>query len=740
MKQAAAHPGTFRRSDPAHGAPIVPDEDRVALPPVLLQYWEIALRWKWVIAATIAICLIAGVAATLLTAPRYSAQTQIEISRAQKNITNVEGLETREDSRDQEFYATQYSLLKAQSLVQRVARRLKLAESDAFFKAHGVTMEPMAEGRGSAEGARQMARREREAARLLAQNAAIQPVRTSRLVDVIYTSRSPQLSALIANTWVQEFISATMDRQFASTADARRFLEERLAVLRERLEQSERDAVLYASNRDIVTLDSTRGDDGRTITEQTLASANLKALNDALLAARAARIAAESRAGGPADSAPEILSSPAIADMRARRAEASAELAGLLVRFEPNYPEVRAVRQRITALDAALAGETGRVARSRQASFGEALRQEQQLAARVAALKGELDRQRQDSIQYNIYQREADTNRQLYDALLQRYKEIGVAGNVGASNIVIVDPAEVPVKPSAPSLPVNLAFALLAGVILAAVVVAGLEQTDETFRNPAEVRKFLRMPVLGHVPLADGDPADALRDPKSPVSEAYFSIRSTLSFATDHGFPRSLVVTSTKPGEGKSTTALALAEIIGKTGKRVLLVDGDLRSPSLHNVLSVANDSGFANVLAGEVRAARLVRPTDRRGVSVLTSGPMPPNPAELLSGERLAGAIQELMEDFDHIVIDAPPVMGFADAPLMGRAVEGVVFILEAEKTPRRALAASVQRLQSVGDHLLGIVVTKVDASSHVYRYEYGYGSDHREAHAVRVGEAVPA
>jgi capsular exopolysaccharide synthesis family protein len=710
------------------GAPGPDDqlEEAGGLQPALLRYWQAVVRWRLVIAGIIVACLVVGVIATLLKAPLYTARTQIEISREQKNVTNVEGLESQQEGRDLEFYATQYALLRAESLAERVARQLDLARSDAFFEAHGVEPVAPADGSGgsAAPSSQALRKRERQAVTLLLKHVDVVPVRMSRLVDVQYTSRSPQMSARIANAWTREFIGDTMDRQFASTADARRFLEQRLAALRTKLEQSERDVVRYASNKDIVTLDTVRDQEGRTFTQRTLASTDLEQLNEALASARADRIAAESKAReGSAEYNAEVLTNPAIADLRAKREEAAAQYSQLMVRFEPGYPAARALSEQIKALDRAIARETNRITGSRRQGYAEALARENELQGRVNALKQQLDTQRQDSIQYNIYQREADTNRQLYDALLQRYKEIGVAGTVGASNIAIVDSAKVPNRPSSPNMLLNLALALLAGMAIAALTVFALEQIDEGVRNPDDVRAHLKLPLLGNVPLAGEEPLRELEDPKSHIAEAYFSVRSTLAFATTHGLPRSLAVTSTREGEGKSTTALALAEVIGRTGKRVLLIDGDLRSPSQHRFLAAGNERGLSNLLAGDDDLAEAVQPTAHRGLSLLSTGPLPPSPAELLSTERLGELLGGFLARFDHVVIDAPPVLGIADAPLIGRSVEGLVYVVEAETTPRRAVRAALQRLRGVGNHVFGVVVTKVDFSRHSYGYGYGYG-----------------
>lgn len=714
--------------------------DDLSLPPILIQYWQAAMRWRLVIAGIIAGVLAIAVVATLLMAPLYTARAQIEISREQKNITNVPGLEGAAGPAEREFYDTQYALLKAESLAERIARKLKLADNASFFEAHGVDLPAAAQMRGDTPLLSQAERKQREgmAVRLLLGNVDIAPIRNSRLVDIKYTSRSREWSTQIANTWSQEFIGATMDRQFASTADARRFLEERLSNLRSKLEQSERDVVTYASSRDIVTLGTSRDSEGRTMEPRTLTASDLEALNSALVTARTERIAAEARArtsGG--DASPEAITNTTIQSLRTKRAEISGEYARLLVQFEPGYPAARALKKQMDALDAAIDRETTRISGSRQIGYAEALKREQELTQQVEALKVRMDQQQRDTIQYNIYLREADTNRQLYDALLQRYKEIGVAGTVGATNIVVVDQAKLPTEPSAPSLPKNIAIALLLGLGLAAAAVLALEQIDEGIRHPGDVEKLLNLPLLGNVPKIEGAPQDALVDPKTDLSEAYFSIRTVLALATSHGLPRSLAVTSTQAREGKSTSALALATILGRTGKRVLLIDADMRSPSVHKLVDSDNSAGLSNLLAGEDDFEALVRLTARKGLSILPAGPTPPSAAELLSTERLGQLIEQMLGTYDHIIIDAPPILGLADAPLLGRAAEGAVFVIEAESAPVRAIRNALRRLQVGQNHVFGAIITKVDYGRHRYGYGYGYGYGHNYGYGEQRSEA---
>ena len=411
------------------------------------------------------------------------------------------GWDSPQASRELEFYQTQYSLLSARSLAQRVSRRLKLAANPEFFKAFGVSVDrnSMFGHNDTPMTASERTEREAQAVRLLLKNVAISPIRNSSLVDVIFTSGSPALSAQIANTWVEQFVQVTIDRRFESTVIARRFLEGRLAELRARLENSERALVNYAQQKEIVALGSRRDQEGRTEVDRTLTSVDLEALNDALAKAIADRLAAGSRSGDGTSGqlgAEGVTGTSAVSMLRQRKAELAAEYQKLLAQFEPNYPPARALSEQIRSLDASIGREESRIRGSRAQEYAEASSRERGLRQRVEALKASLGRQQRDSIQYNIYQRDTDTNRQLYDALLQRYKEIGVTG-IGANNIAIVDQAEVPSRPSSPSLPLNLALALLAGFGIAGLTTLALEQIDEGVREPGEVTRSLQLPLLG---------------------------------------------------------------------------------------------------------------------------------------------------------------------------------------------------------------------------------------------------
>lgn len=689
--------------------------------PILLQYWHAVLRHKIAIATIVAVCVALGIIITLLMTPYFVSTSRIEISPKQDNVTNVQGLQGFERSRNNlEFYQTQYSMLESASIAERVARARNLATDDEFFETFGIDPSKLPEKTSGQENARL-----KLASNLLRSHISVSPVRGSSLVDLRFESPSRTLSAQIANAWIEQFIAADLERRFDSTVAARTFLEGQLATLKQRLEDSERNLSSYADNKEIITLSRAETSDGKTVAQRTLASANLEALNSVLAQATADRILAGSEVG-QASGDKNALENVTLNSLRQERALAQAEYAKLLVQFEPEYPAAKAVETRIAALDKSIASEEARSRAGTKARYSEAVQREQKLLGEVNLLKRQLGSERRDSIQYNILQREVDTNRQLYDGLLQRYKEIGVAG-AGSNDIVIVDRAEPSGGPSSPKLILNMLLALLAGLGISGLFVLVMEQVDQTIKEPGDLKGKLGIALLGSIPNIDKDGILlSLSDKKSVAWEAYFSIRTSLSFLTDHGVPRSILLTSTRPNEGKSTSSLALGVVLAGTGKRILLVDGDMRNPSLHQMLGIENTMGMSNYLSGSDNLDELVSQNTSYGFDVMTAGPIPPNAAELLSGNRMHELVTKLGEVYDTVIVDAPPVLGLADVLLLADAVEGVIFTIEAGGAKTRAVQSAIGRVRSSHAHVFGGIVTKIQPqhAGYGYAYQYNYGN----------------
>ncbi len=705
--------------------------------PSIRDYIAILYRQRLIIASFVVAALVIGLLVNAFSVRRYTSTVTLEISRESNRVVNVEGVEREATSADLEFYQTQYGLLKSKALAERVVRQMKLADDPALrarlqlsdnnsrwslFGGSAPELSPAA--------AREL--RVRRAGDELLRNNDVSPVRASRLVNISYTSPDAELSARIANAWAQTFIQSNLQRRFDATSYARNFLEGRLADLRRRLEESEKNLVAYAENQNIVTLSSGAQPDARgNRGEQSIEAVDLAAYNVQLAEATADRVRAEARYRATAGSAPsEAIQNNALGLLRQRRSELAADYAKLLVQFEPGYAGARSLASQIAQLDSSIRTEENRIRGSLRGDYEASVARERAVQDKVQALGTKLIQYKRRSIQYNIYQREVDTNRQLYDGLLQRYKEIGVAGGVGTNNVSIVDDAEVAQKPSQPRTLINLLLSLGLGLVLGVGAAFVRAQLSDVIDDPADVERMLHSALLGVIPVTGaGESLASLDDRKSPIVEAYLSVQTNLEFATAHGAPRSLAVTSTQPAEGKSTTAYALARSLARAGRRVILIDADMRSPSVHGFFGASNSRGLSNYLSGHEVLAELVVDTGVDGLMIMPAGPQPPNAAELLGGARLSLLFADLAQSYDHVVVDAPPVMGLADAPVIGGAVEGMLYVIQSAATSVAAAKVGMSRLATANVTLFGVVLTKFDGAKsglgydNGFNYAYGYG-----------------
>lgn len=708
-------------------------------------YWRLALKYRFLILGCFLAALVIGATLTLLMTPIYTAEATLQIDRESARVFDAEEVAPRENMvQGEEFFQTQYGLLRSRSLAERVIESLGLASSNAALESLGAEAP---EPGGTA--ATQAARRRAAALKVLQDNLSVSPVRGSRLVAVGYDNPNPVVAARVANSFAENFIQSNLDRKFASSLYAREFLEERIAQTKGRLESAERQLVAYATNQQIINVgEPSEGGESGGATES-LTSNNLVALNAALAQSRAERVAAEERWRSARSSnlmtLPEVLQNQSIQRLTEQRATLDAEYQQKLSLYQPDYPEMVRLRAQIEEADGQIRTIAENIRSSIRSQYEIAANEERSLQGQVSGLTRDVLDLRNRSIQYNILQRELDTTRTLYEGLLQRYKEIGVTGGVTANNISIVDLATPPRTPSKPDMLLNMALAAMLGLVLGLLGALVLEALDETVATPDDVEKKLGVPVLGVVPLlAKGQTtSDALADIRSGFSEAYYSLRTALQFSTPDGAPSSLLVSSARPAEGKSTTAYAVALNFARVGKRVLLVDGDLRNPSMHRVIGVENERGMSNLLSGSADLAAVVQNTRQENLFFIPCGPLPPNPAELWGGDRLRQFLAEANKEFDHVVFDGPPVLGFADSPLLASAVNGVLFVLESRGTRRGQARGALRRIQVGQAHLLGAVLTKFNSKAtsyggYDYAYDYHYGAEPALGEGKKKGRRV--
>ena len=673
-------------------------------------------KWRWLIAAIVGAALMIGIVSTMLTAKRYRATAQVELALQEVNLgpgKDGSGAESQV-MRDPQFMGTQLGLLRSRDLAERVARSLDGASRAKF--APGVT-NPAAQIT-AATGA-------------IAGGLRIDVVTGSRLINITYDSGDAALSAAVANAVADNYIASNLERKYESSAFARKFLEQRLTQTKIALEKSERDLVEYAGREKIVMVGGGADQGGGSATSgESLEGSTLTSLNGALATAQAERIAAEQkyRSEGASAGQSAAITNSSVSNLKGDRAKLQIDYQEKLGTFKPDYPEMVAMKTRLRELDQQIARAQGEISGSVNNSYaGEyraALGREQQLRARVAQLTtGVLDlRNRQ--IKYNILSREVDTNRSLYDGLLQRFKQVSVAGGVGASQVSIVDRALVPGGPFAPNLRNNLLISLLIGFMIGAGVAFAIEFIDDTIKNPDDVRNRLHLTLLGVVPsVAKGmTMLEALDDPSSAQSEAYLSTRTAIKFTTAGGAPKSLLVTSSQAAEGKSSSCFAIARGFARLGQSVLLIDADMRKPSF-SVPAGSEGGGLSALLASTDDLRKHITQTSIPNLFLVPSGPIPPNPVELLGGMRLREVLAEAEGMFDIVIFDSPPVMGLADAPLLSSVVDASIFVVQAGRIRRPAALRALARLEQAGARIVGGVITKFDLKGASYGYGYGYG-----------------
>ncbi len=675
----------------------------------LATIWRIISEWRWLILALTAVGIAGAIVVTLLTTPIYRATATLEVSPPESEIMEDGKASRTQMQVDRAYLATQYGLLASRSLAQRVAQDLNLASNPAFAPA----------------GA-DRAQRLRSATGALVANFKVDPVKESRLIKISFSSPDPAIAATVANSYADNFINANLERRYEASSYARSFLERQIANVKSELEKSERQLVGYAQRQGIISTTGSAASSGTPSDAASLQGASLVSLNNALSEATTRRIGVEQayRQAMAQGTSAEVVASTS--GLRQQRAGLQAEYNEKLNTFRPEYPDMQRLRARIKALDEQVGIERGTVASARvntlAAEYRAAANAERMIAARVDQLKGAVLNLRGRSIQYNILLREVDTNRSLYDALLQRYKEIGVAGGIGKNLVSVVDRAEVPGAPFKPNLMINLLIGLGIGLVAGLGAALGLEILNDTIKSPDDVRNKLDLASLGVIPKKQTQEslAEELKDQTSAVSEAYFSLRTSLQYTTDSGAPKTLLITSSRAAEGKSSTTLALAQNFARLGNRVLLIDADLRKPAF--VTGSDKEEGLSKLLTNNDPIDVHVLPTQHENLSLLPCGPLPPNPAELLASPRLKTLIAEASSQYDMVIVDGPPVLGLADAPLLGGACRGTLVVIESGKTRTRAAVDAINRLKASGSHIVGAVLTKYRHRSHGYGYGYSY------------------
>lgn len=686
-------------------------------------------RQRWLIVGTILAALLLGLVVTLLSTPIYQASATARIEPFGNYIVEGQDVSTPVSSSNEidNFLATQGEVIESRNLAEVVAESLNEGTINALLGSN------FDENRPADRTDEQWAadRRSRAVGRLLGGVEAVVPY-DSRIMTINFRSPDPVLATEIANAYAVAFSQSDTRRNINSNTYAREYLLGQITEVRERLEETERSANAYARQAGIVT-QATAGSGGEG--GQTITGANLSSINETVAMARAQRIAAEQKwrsvASIPAAELPEVITNSAIQGLIGQRAQLQGQLTNLRQRYNDQFPEIVDVQARIDLLDRQIE-QTGQ-------NIKAGIRSEYIIARnQEAALQGELSSATEDAlleqdekVEFTGLEREAEVLRGQLTQLLDRYNSISTAANVQSGAITVLDRAVVPNNPIEPDVVQNMILALVLGIAMAGGLALVREIFVDQFRRAEDLEDRLGLPVLGITPYVKSEDIDQQEANQfSSLMEAYASIRSTIDFAV----PRDgaiVQLTSSQASEGKSTTALILAELFARLGRRTLLIDADLRKPSIVKLLEVeTKDAGIAEVLLGHCPLEDALIEGVHENLDVLSVAGIPPNPVELVSSKRFRDFIAQQRENYSLVLIDTSPVLGLADAPQIAQVVDASIFVVEANRTSFSQAKTALGRLKAVGAHVIGGVLTKYRAleagSDYAYQYQYyRYGND---------------
>ena len=558
------------------------------------------------------------------------------------------------------------------------------------------------------------------------------PVRGSHLVDVTFVSEDPKFAADAVNALVDEYVNENLEIKLRSTQGMLDWLGNELASQQKRVEDSERALAEYREKENALSLDD----------KQNIVLSRLNQLNDTATKARSNRVQKESlynqvkaiASGGNPDAIPVIATNAGVQAARTKLVELQRQKVQLLERYGDKHPRVLDVNAQLDdaqrQLDIAIAGAVQSV----RNDYETAVIEEQTFARNLEGAKSDATALNRKGIGYGVMEREAKSNREVYQSLLTREKELRVSANSRTNNVRVVDRAEIPRAPITPGGRRTWLMSGVIGLVLAIAVALGLDYMNDTIKTPEDITRRLKLPFLGLVPAVRGDKHPLLASSQVPhdFGESFRSLRtSLLSNYPDEG-TKIIIVTSAQPLEGKTTTAANIAMALAYGGARVLLVDADMRRPGLHRPLRLTNERGLSQVLTGQARVRDVIQRTVDPNLLAITAGRTPPNPSELLSSERMKTLLANLTHGpFNWIIVDTPPVLAVTDAVILAPMVTGVTFVIGAEMTRRRLAERAIETVMQSRPRYAGVVLNKVNFEKNKYYYSRYYGHQYKNYYA---------
>jgi len=738
------------------------------------DYLRVMLKHQWTILTIFAVIVVSVTIFSFTATPIYRATTRIIIEKENPKLVSFQEVMSVE-SPGQDYYQTQYKIIESKAVANEVIKRLKLDQNEDFVPKPGLFSDIWETITSPVTYIKSLLKTEKTEATVLEEGLVepysplvdsfvgrvkVSPIRNSRLVDVSFESKDPVLATKIANTTTRAYIDLSLQTKLKATSDAVNWLNQQVEQEKKKVEQAEQALLQYKQQQGIVTDFSSNVE---TITAQKLAE-----LNKQVVDATSRRVEAETRyrqaknmehSPDSMASIPEVLQNSLIQEIKKQEVDIYKRLSELSKRYGANHPQIIALNNEMKTLNARKASEVQRIVNALQNEYRVALAREQSLKNALGEQKGETLSLNKKAIDYNVLKREAETSREMFDILIKRFKETSLTEDIRTGNIRVVDPAQIPKSPVKPKKAQNILLAIVVGLSLGAGLAFFLEYIDSTIKLPEDISQFLKIPYLGPVPalatesnpdgtLVERKPAEdlvTLLEPKSTASEAYRGIRTSLLLSSADQAPQVILVCSAAPHEGKTITAANIAIAMAQAGSKVLIMDCDMRRPKIHKLFGIDRDKGMSNILAGSCNMGDSIFHTTVQNMDIMTSGPIPPNPSEILVSNRMKEIIEQVRTRYERIIIDSPPITAVTDAAIISNLVDGVIIVIRANDTHREIVKNGIAHLKSINAHILGAVLNGVEMgrdSYYYYQYYYYYygedGEKTKRTKQVRKGKSL--
>lgn len=703
----------------------------------LRDYLHVILRRKWFILVFFLVIVVSVTLSSFLMKPIYKSTAVVRIDKENPNVLAFKDVQLV--TPDEDYYATQYKILKSRSLAKKTIQMLALDKDPdfnpglkkGFFSSVKATLTGVIPFFGRPGGNPQSETTDEQYGYLVDRFTGMQevvPIQKSQLVQLSFLSPNPALAQKVANGMAAAYIDFNIDSGLDASQNAGKFLEKQLDILKSKLESSEVTLNKYSSDNEMLFIDENHE-------RQSILNQKLTEISTALNTATTGRIQAEAlfreiRESGPEN--PVIMNNPLIHELKKEYASLESEYSNLSKLYKPEFPKMKRLQTQMDAVSNRIAEEKRSLAKAVESDYSAALKKEKYLAGEFDNNKRKMLDFQKRNIQYQILKRDVDANRELYTSLLQRMKEISVSATKTTTNIQILDAAEYPKKPFKPDKSRNILLAAVFGLLGGIGLAFFIEYFDNTIKDTGEIEKRLRLPTLGLIPhqrLPESvkRPLLAYSKNRGAVAEAFRSIGTFILLSSAARPPKTILVTSPGEREGKTTicinTAMALAESIGNG----VIIDADLRKPKLNHCFDVENETGLTTYLSGNMEfEGSLIKKTAINGLSIITSGPVPPNPSELIVSKRMKDLIDGLQSLFDFIIIDSVPVMGIPDSIYLSSIVDGSVIVIKAGETSRNALMETKKIFRSINSKILGVIINGIRENDLKYNYYSNYYSSY--------------